>query len=143
MPTSSSAARAFGVMSSSTSAATPALSARYGSPLSSATALKIASAIGLRQMLAVHTKRICLVWFSAVSPLVIYPLSVYPFGLLHAPSTVLSRDQSSPRTRVVEARWLIIGLGSSQDGWWCMIRQRSTPRPLTRYPKIDENGKRF
>src|SRR5215210_6265801 len=56
MPTSSRAERAFGVMSSPTSAATPALSARQGSPLSSARALKIASAIGLRQTLAVQTK---------------------------------------------------------------------------------------
>src|SRR5918997_3922574 len=56
MPTSSRAARAFGVTSSSTSAATPALSARQASLLSSARALKIASAIGLRQTFAVQTK---------------------------------------------------------------------------------------
>src|SRR5215208_4993302 len=56
MPTSSRAARAFGVMSSSTSAATPALSARQASPLSSARAIKIAPAIGLRQTFAVQIK---------------------------------------------------------------------------------------
>src|SRR5215217_3979329 len=95
MPTSSRAERAFGVMSSPTSAATPALSARQASPLSSARALKIASAIGLRQTFAVHTKRIRLVWFAAVSPSLIYPLPLYPFGLLYAPSIILSRNRSS------------------------------------------------
>src|SRR5215212_335531 len=87
MPTSSRAARAFGVMSSSTSAATPALSARQRSPLSPARALKIASAIGLRQTFAVHTKRICLVRFSVALPSLTYcPLLV---SSSHARSSVL------------------------------------------------------
>src|SRR5829696_4150480 len=73
-------------MSSPTSAATPALSARQRSPLSSARALKIASAIGLRQTFAVHTKRICLVWFSVALLSVIYPLPLYPSRSSCAPS---------------------------------------------------------
>src|SRR5919112_6123565 len=56
MPTSSSAAREFGAISSPASAATPALAARKGSLPSWAGASRIASAIGLRQTLALHTK---------------------------------------------------------------------------------------
>src|ERR687893_1340662 len=56
MPTSSSAAREFGAISSPASAATPALAARKGSLPSWARASRIASAIGLRQTLALHTK---------------------------------------------------------------------------------------
>src|ERR687890_663783 len=103
MPTSSRAARAFGVISSPSSAATPALAARYGRPLSSARALKIASAIGLRHTFAVHTKRIRFVWFSAVFGSVTSPLPIYHLAF-HAP----------PRTRLVEARWSIIVVGAAE-----------------------------
>ena len=54
-------------MSSSTNAATPALAARRASLLSSATALKIASAIGLRQTFTLHTKTTRAGW-SALPP---------------------------------------------------------------------------
>src|SRR5918995_7403422 len=87
MPTSSSAARAFGVISSPSSAATPALSARQRSPLSSARALKIASAIGLRQTFAVQIKRICLGWFSVALPSLIYPLPSTPLVFHALPRT--------------------------------------------------------
>src|SRR5215207_2296579 len=75
MPTSSRAARAFGVMSSPTSAATPALSAHQVSPRSSARALKIASAIGLRQTFAVQTKSTFFMLFVLAPPWFNRPLS--------------------------------------------------------------------
>src|SRR5918997_3711221 len=74
MPTSSRAARAFGVISSPSSAATPALVARYGSPPSSAKALKIDSAIGLRQTFAVQTKSTFFGLFVLAPPSVNCPL---------------------------------------------------------------------
>src|SRR5215210_8884580 len=49
------------------SAVTPALSARKGSPLSCARASKIAAAIGLRHTPAVQTKRIFFTRFSLAS----------------------------------------------------------------------------
>src|SRR5919199_683316 len=89
MPISPSAALAFGAMGSPFSALTPALSARKPSPLSSARALNIASAIGLRHMFAVQTKRIFFGWFATALPSVNYPLPIYPVALLDAPLSVL------------------------------------------------------
>src|SRR5215211_1901863 len=77
MPTSSRAARAFGVMSSPSSAATPALAARQARPFSSARALKIASAIGLRQTFAVQMKRILCARFILALASVNYLLPLY------------------------------------------------------------------
>src|SRR5918998_3232385 len=90
MPTSSRAARAFGVISSPLSAATPALVARYGSPPSSAKALKIDSAIGLRQTFAVQTKSTFFGLFVLALPSVNCPFPL-PDGSSRARSGLLFR----------------------------------------------------
>src|ERR687883_226260 len=84
MPISSSTTLAFGAIGSPFSALTPALSARKPSPLSSARALNIASAIGLRHTFAVQTKRIFFVWSAAALLSLNYHLPIYPTALLDA-----------------------------------------------------------
>src|SRR5918992_4956605 len=72
-------------MGSPTSAAVPALRASTGTPMSEAKALRIASAVGLRQMFAVQTKRILF-----VSPRLLYMLRLRtPVDVLQADDVVL------------------------------------------------------